>query len=57
MGVAPPEAVHDYLCEPIGLVGLADPLRHDVPAAIALARGCCCRCWAMPARLPDWCVP
>ncbi len=37
--VAPPEAVHDYLFEPIGLVGLADPLRHDVPAAIALARG------------------
>ena len=35
----PPEAVHDYLFEPIGLVGLADPLRHDVPAAIALARG------------------
>ncbi len=38
-GEAPPEAVHDYLFEPIGLVGLADPLRHDVPAAIALARG------------------
>ena len=36
---APPEAVHDYLFEPIGLVGLADPLRHDVSAAIALARG------------------
>ena len=36
---APPEAVHDYLFEPIGLVGLADPLRQDVPAAIALARG------------------
>jgi Ca2+-transporting ATPase len=35
----PPEAVHDYLFEPIGLVGLADPLRPDVPAAIALARG------------------
>ncbi|MCS5693958.1 HAD-IC family P-type ATPase [Cyanobium sp. FGCU-6] len=35
----PPETVHDYLFEPIGLVGLADPLRSDVPAAIALARG------------------
>ena len=32
------ESVHDYLFEPIGLVGLADPLRSDVPAAIALAR-------------------
>ena len=39
MGEAPPEAVHDYLFVPIGLVGLADPLRHDVPDAIALARG------------------
>ena len=36
---SPPEAVHDYLFEPIGLVGLADPLRPEVPAAIALARG------------------
>jgi Ca2+-transporting ATPase len=35
----PAEMVHDYLFEPIGLVGLADPLRQDVPAAIALARG------------------
>ena len=35
----PPAAVHDYLFEPIGLVGLADPLRAEVPAAIALARG------------------
>jgi Ca2+-transporting ATPase len=35
----PPEDVHDYLFEPIGLVGLADPLRPEVPAAIALARG------------------
>lgn len=57
MGEAPPEAVHDYLFEPIGLVGRADPLRHDVRAAIALARGCWCRCWAMPARLLNWCVP
>jgi Ca2+-transporting ATPase len=31
--------VHDYLFEPIGLVGLADPLRQNVPDAIALARG------------------
>ncbi|MFN9644266.1 MAG: HAD family hydrolase [Cyanobacteriota bacterium] len=31
--------MHDYLFEPIGLVGLADPLRPEVPAAIALARG------------------
>jgi Ca2+-transporting ATPase len=38
-GEAPPEAVHDYLFKPIGLVGLADPLRQDVPDAIALARG------------------
>mgnify|MGYP003334547680 CR=1 FL=1 len=37
-GPQPPEAVHDYLFEPIGLVGLADPLRPDVPAAIARAR-------------------
>lgn len=37
-GPQPPETVHDYLFEPIGLVGLADPLRQDVPAAIALAR-------------------
>ena len=35
----PPEDVHDYLFEPIGLVGQADPLRPEVPAAIALARG------------------
>jgi Ca2+-transporting ATPase len=35
----PPKAVHDYLFEPVGLLGLADPLRHDVPSAIALARG------------------
>jgi Ca2+-transporting ATPase len=34
----PAEAVHDYLFEPIGLVGLADPLRPEVPAAIARAR-------------------
>jgi Ca2+-transporting ATPase len=35
----PPKTVHDYLFEPLGLMGLADPLRHDVPSAIALARG------------------
>ena len=35
----PADVVHDYLFEPIGLVGLADPLRPEVPAAIALARG------------------
>jgi Ca2+-transporting ATPase len=34
----PPETVHDFLFEPIGLVGLADPLRPEVPAAIALAQ-------------------
>lgn len=35
----PPEALHEYLFEPIGFVGLADPLWPDVPVAIALARG------------------
>ena len=35
----PAAVVHDYLFEPIGLIGLADPLRPEVPAAIALARG------------------
>ena len=39
LGEAPPQGVHDFLFEPIGLLGLADPLRQDVPAAIALARG------------------
>jgi len=34
----PPADVHDYLFEPVGLVGLADPLRADVPEAIAIAR-------------------
>ena len=34
-----PEHVHGYLFEPVGLVALADPLRPDVPAAIATARG------------------
>ena len=33
----PPEA-HAFLFEPIGLVGLADPIRPEVPEAIARAR-------------------
>ncbi len=33
----PPEAVHDFLFQPLGLIGLADPLRPEVPAAIATA--------------------
>jgi Ca2+-transporting ATPase len=32
-----PALVHDFLFEPIGLLGLADPLRPEVPAAIAEA--------------------
>jgi len=35
---APPDGVHAYLFTPVGLVGLADPLRADVPQAIAIAR-------------------
>jgi len=34
----PPGAVHAFLFQPIGLIGLADPLRPEVPAAIAAAR-------------------
>ncbi|MFN5221891.1 MAG: cation-translocating P-type ATPase, partial [Cyanobacteriota bacterium] len=34
----PPAAVQDVLFAPVGFVGLADPLRADVPAAIATAR-------------------
>ncbi len=34
----PPAGVHDYLFAPVGLIGLADPLRADVPEAIAIAR-------------------
>jgi Ca2+-transporting ATPase len=34
----PPDGVHDFQFEPMGLVGLADPLRAEVPAAIARAR-------------------
>ncbi|MDM7951609.1 MAG: HAD-IC family P-type ATPase [Cyanobium sp. CZS 25K] len=35
----PAAAPHDYLFEPVGFVALADPLRADVPAAIATAQG------------------
>ncbi len=38
-GGALPDHVHGYLFEPLGFVALADPLRTDVPAAIATARG------------------
>jgi Ca2+-transporting ATPase len=34
----PPEGVHDFLFDPVGLIGLADPLRPEVPEAIATAR-------------------
>ena len=34
----PPGAVHDFIFHPIGLLGLADPLRPEVPAAMAAAR-------------------
>jgi P-type Ca2+ transporter type 2C len=34
----PPADVHAFAFEPIGLIGLADPLRPEVPAAIARAR-------------------
>jgi len=33
-----PEHVHEVAFEPVGLIGLADALRPDVPAAIASAR-------------------
>ena len=35
----PPANVHDYQFEPAGLIALADPLRSEVPAAIAQAHG------------------
>jgi len=35
---APPPLVHDFAFTPMGLVGLADPLRPEVPAAIARAK-------------------
>lgn len=38
-GGALPDHVHGYLFEPVGFLALADPLRPDVPAAIATARG------------------
>ncbi|MEB3199620.1 MAG: HAD-IC family P-type ATPase [Synechococcaceae cyanobacterium] len=34
----PPADVHDFLFEPMGLMGLADPLRPEVPEAILRAR-------------------
>ncbi|MCT0214393.1 HAD-IC family P-type ATPase [Synechococcus sp. CS-1324] len=33
-----PDDAHGYLFEPVGFLALADPLRPDVPAAIATAR-------------------
>jgi len=33
----PPADPHDFLFEPVGFLGLADPLRPDVPQAIATA--------------------
>jgi Ca2+-transporting ATPase len=38
-GSVPPEGVHDYPFEPVGFLALADPLRADVPQAIATAHG------------------
>ncbi|MEB3318786.1 MAG: HAD-IC family P-type ATPase [Cyanobacteriota bacterium] len=35
----PPEGQHAFLFRPLGLIGLADPLRPEVPAAIATAQG------------------
>jgi Ca2+-transporting ATPase len=35
---SPPAGVHDFLFRPLGLLGLADPLRAEVPAAIATAQ-------------------
>jgi Ca2+-transporting ATPase len=34
----PPADPHDFLFEPVGFLGLADPLRRDVPQAIATAQ-------------------
>jgi Ca2+-transporting ATPase len=34
----PPQGQHAFLFRPLGLIGLADPLRPEVPAAIATAR-------------------
>ncbi len=38
LGGAPPGQVHDFLFEPLGFIALADPLRSEVPAAIATAQ-------------------
>ena len=35
----PPERLHAFLFHPLGLIGLADPIRPEVPAAIASAQG------------------
>ncbi|MFO0015162.1 MAG: cation-translocating P-type ATPase [Synechococcaceae cyanobacterium] len=35
----PPADVHDYQFAPVGLIGLADPLRPEVSAAVARAAG------------------
>jgi Ca2+-transporting ATPase len=35
----PAAGPHDYVFQPLGLIGLADPLRSEVPGAIATARG------------------
>ena len=37
-GAGLPEDVHDYPFEPVGFLALADPLRPEVPAAIATAQ-------------------
>ena len=34
----PPERLHAFLFRPLGLIGLADPIRPEVPAAMAAAR-------------------
>jgi Ca2+-transporting ATPase len=38
-GAEPAAAAHDYPFQPVGFLALADPLRADVPAAIATALG------------------
>ncbi|QDC44775.1 cation-translocating P-type ATPase [Methylophilus medardicus] len=35
---SPPEKLHDYQFEYVGLIGFADPLRSNVPAAVAECR-------------------
>jgi Ca2+-transporting ATPase len=34
----PPDQLHAFLFRPVGLIGLADPIRPEVPAAIATAQ-------------------